>query len=48
MLPQVLSGEKEGPQVLEPLKNVTIREGDSAVLSTQIVGNPTPKVRKEA
>lgn len=42
--PQVQTGEKEAPQILEPLKSVTIREGDSAVLSTQIVGNPKPTV----
>lgn len=41
---KVRTKDKEAPQVLEPLKNQTIREGESVVLSTQIVGNPTPKV----
>ncbi|KAK3921146.1 Titin, partial [Frankliniella fusca] len=41
---KVQTGDKEGPQILEPLRSVTIREGDSAVLSTQIVGNPKPKI----
>lgn len=41
---KVKTGEQEAPQVLEPLRNLIIREGDSVVLSTQIVGNPTPKV----
>ena len=41
---KVKTGEKEAPQVLEPLKNMIIREGESVVLSTQIVGNPAPKI----
>lgn len=41
---KVKTGEKEAPQILEPLKNMIIREGESVVLSTQIVGNPTPKI----
>lgn len=41
---KVRTKDKEGPQVLEPLKNQTIREGESVVLTTQIVGNPTPKI----
>lgn len=41
---KVRTKDKESPQVLEPLRNTTIREGDSVVLNTQIVGNPTPKV----
>lgn len=41
---KVKTGEKEPPQVLEPLKSVNIREGDSVILSTHIVGNPTPKI----
>lgn len=41
---KVRTNEKEAPQVLEPLKNLTIREGESVVLNTQIVGNPTPKI----
>lgn len=41
---KVRTAEKEAPQVLEPLRNLTIREGESVVLNTQIVGNPTPKI----
>uniref|UniRef100_A0A1A9UCU1 Titin n=1 Tax=Glossina austeni TaxID=7395 RepID=A0A1A9UCU1_GLOAU len=41
---KVRTGEKEPPQILEPLRNMIIREGESAVLSTQIVGNPAPKI----
>lgn len=41
---KVRTKEKEPPQVLEPLHNLTIREGESVVLNTQIVGNPTPKI----
>ena len=44
ILLKVRTGEKEAPQVLEPLRNLIIREGESVVLNTQIVGNPTPKV----
>lgn len=36
---------KEAPEILEPLHNLTIREGESVVLNTQIVGNPTPKIQ---
>lgn len=41
---KVKTGEEEGPQVLEPLHNLVIREGESVVLNTQIVGNPAPKI----
>lgn len=41
---KVRTSEKEPPQVLEPLRNMIIREGESAVLSTQIIGNPEPKI----
>lgn len=44
ILLKVKTGEKEAPQILEPLRNLIIREGESVVLNTQIVGNPTPKV----
>nr|CAD7570417.1 unnamed protein product [Timema californicum] len=40
----VRTGEKEPPQILEPLKSVIVREGDSVRLSTLIVGNPSPKI----
>lgn len=41
---KVRTKDKEPPQVLEPLRNMVIREGESVVLTTQIVGNPAPKV----
>ncbi|KAG6458522.1 hypothetical protein O3G_MSEX010918, partial [Manduca sexta] len=41
---KIKTGQKEQPQVIEPLKNITIREGESVVLSTQVVGNPQPTV----
>lgn len=41
---KVKTGEQEKPQILEPLRNMVIREGESVVLSTQIFGNPTPKI----
>jgi Immunoglobulin I-set domain len=41
---KVRTGQKEAPEILEPLKNMIIREGDSVVLTTQIVGLPKPKV----
>lgn len=44
ILLKVKTGEEEGPQILEPLRNLIIREGESVVLNTQIVGNPSPKI----
>ncbi|XP_017492146.1 PREDICTED: titin-like, partial [Rhagoletis zephyria] len=41
---KVRTDEKEPPQILEPLRNTVVREGESVVLTTQIVGNPRPKV----
>lgn len=41
---KVKTGDKEAPQVLEPLRNMIIREGETAILTSQIVGNPTPKI----
>lgn len=41
---KVRTSDKEAPQILEPLRNMMIREGESVVLSTQIVGNPAPKI----
>lgn len=41
---KVRTKDHEEPQILEPLRNLTIREGESIVLNTQIVGNPTPKI----
>lgn len=44
ILLKVKTGEKEAPEVLEPLRNIIVKEGESVVLSTQIVGNPKPKI----
>lgn len=41
---KVKTSDKEPPEVLEPLKNHSVREGDTLQLTTLIVGNPTPKV----
>lgn len=41
---KVRTNEKEPPQLLEPLHNLTIHEGESVVLKAQIVGNPTPQI----
>lgn len=41
---RVRTSDKEAPTILEPLKSSAIREGDSIVLSTHIIGNPTPDV----
>lgn len=40
---KIKTGRKEKPQVIEPLKNVSIVEGESVVLTTQVVGNPKPE-----
>lgn len=42
---KVKTGEKEKPEILEPLKNMIIREGETVTLHTQVTGNPTPKVQ---
>lgn len=44
ILVKVRTSEQEAPEVLEPLRNMIIREGESVMLNTQIVGNPTPKI----
>lgn len=44
ILVKVKTGDKEAPQILEPLKNLNTRVGETIILSTQIVGNPAPKV----
>ncbi|ETN62157.1 myosin light chain kinase [Anopheles darlingi] len=41
---KVKTGVQEPPQILEPLKSMSIRQGETVVLSTQIVGNPAPEV----
>ena len=41
---KVRTQDKEAPQVLEPLKSFTVQSGETVILSTHIVGTPTPKV----
>lgn len=41
---KVRTAEKEPPEILEPLKSISVREGDTIILSTVITGNPTPTV----
>lgn len=41
---KVKTGQLEKPQILEPLYDITINEGETAVLSTQISGEPQPTV----
>lgn len=42
---KVKTGEKEKPEILEPLKNMIIKEGETVTFTTQVTGNPTPKVQ---
>lgn len=44
LLLQVNTGKPEKPSILEPLHDVSITEGESAVLSVQVGGEPSPKV----
>ncbi|KAJ8952456.1 hypothetical protein NQ314_007532 [Rhamnusium bicolor] len=41
---KVLTEKKEPPEVLEPLKSVTVRKTETITLSTTIVGNPEPTI----
>lgn len=48
MLPiklKVKTGEKEKPEILEPLKSAVIKEGETITFQTQVTGTPTPKVQ---
>lgn len=42
---KVKTGEKEKPEILEPLKNTVVKEGETITFTTQVTGNPTPKVQ---
>lgn len=42
---KVKTGEKEKPEILEPLKNTLLKEGETITFTTQVTGNPTPKVQ---
>lgn len=41
---KVKTGAQEPPEILEPLKPYVIREGETVVLTTQIVGTPKPNI----
>lgn len=41
---KVKTGENEPPQVLEPLHPITVKEGDTAVLTSSIFANPRPTI----
>lgn len=41
---KVKTSEHEAPEILEPLQPIIVREGESTVLTTQIVGSPSPKI----
>ncbi|KAK2576957.1 hypothetical protein KPH14_005570, partial [Odynerus spinipes] len=41
---KVKTSNHEPPEILEPLQSYVVREGETVMLSTQIVGNPAPKV----
>lgn len=38
------TGKSEPPEILEPLQSYIVKEGETIILSTQIVGNPSPKI----
>lgn len=40
-----MSTKQEKPQILEPLQNITVYEGETTVLRTQVTGNPAPEVK---
>ena len=42
---KVKTGEKEKPEILEPLKSAVIKEGETITFTTQVTGTPTPKVQ---
>lgn len=42
---KVKSDDKEKPQILEPLKSHSIKKGESTILTTVIVGNPSPTIK---
>lgn len=41
---KVKTGHPEKPQILEPLYDIIINEGETAILSTQISGEPQPTI----
>lgn len=42
---KIKTGEQEKPEILEPLRNTMIKEGETITLSTQVTGEPIPKVQ---
>uniref|UniRef100_A0AAR5PDB0 Titin-like n=1 Tax=Dendroctonus ponderosae TaxID=77166 RepID=A0AAR5PDB0_DENPD len=42
---RVRTSEKEAPEIVEPLQSTTIRKGETATLTTTIVGNPEPAIQ---
>lgn len=38
------TNKKEPPEILEPLRPISVKEEETVVLSAQVVGQPTPKV----
>lgn len=42
---KVTTGDKEPPQILEPLKSIIVRDDEVSIMSTYIVGNPKPKIQ---
>lgn len=42
---KVKTGEKEKPEILEPIKNTVVKEGETITFTTQVTGNPSPKVQ---
>lgn len=42
---KVKTGEPEKPEILEPLNSAVIREGETIIFTTQVIGTPNPKVQ---
>lgn len=42
---KVTTDKKEPPEILEPLRSVTVRKTEEITLSTTIVGNPEPTIK---
>lgn len=41
---KVRTGDREAPQILEPLHSITVQEDTTVVLTTTVFGNPKPNV----
>lgn len=42
---KVLTEKKEPPEILEPLRSITVKKTEKITLSTTIVGNPEPTIK---